>query len=379
MAIVFVASNFSAKYPEGGGNFSVPLQYLLGLRRLKRRAIWMETMYSTGDAAKDARNARIFRDRLKHFGLENDYCLLVFPKGAEVQDPAVARNFGISWKKITELLKGPNILLDLSYSTRLPFTMAFEQRKLCSLDPTEICFWMARIEMGQSTHHEFWSIGMNTNAPDSRVPKTPVKWNTYFPLVDTSTLQVMPRPKRNRFTTIGQWYWDGMIEFDGEWRDFSKCAAFEKYMDLPHEVPAGEFELAMNLNPDDPERERIRSRGWRYVYPHDISRSPLSYYRYVAGSLAEFSAVKLESFTRSGWSSDRSAVYLAMGRPVITESTGVESYLPKESGMFFVKNLEEAAEASRQIIGNWKKLSRDARDCAVECFDAAKNLKKILG
>jgi hypothetical protein len=31
---VFVGSSFVAKYPTGGGNFWVPLQYLLGLRAL---------------------------------------------------------------------------------------------------------------------------------------------------------------------------------------------------------------------------------------------------------------------------------------------------------------------------------------------------------
>lgn len=378
MAVVFIGSNFAAKYPEGGGNFSVPLQYLLGLRRLKRRAVWLEVMESTGDPVKDLSKARIFRSRLKDFGLERDFCLLVFPKGAKEQDPAIARNFGIPWRKIKDMLGGPNLLLDLSYSTRAPLTLAFEERKLCSLDPTEICFWMTRMEMGQSTHHEFWTIGVNTYGKGSRVPETPVKWKTYFPLIDTKTLTPVPRPVRPRFTTIGQWYFDGAVEFDGVWRDFSKQMAWEKFMDLPGKVPEGDFELAMNVPPDDPDKERVRKHGWRYVEPHSISRTPRSYYRYLAGSLAEFSAVKLESFTRSGWLSDRSAAYLAMGRPVVTESTGAEKYLPKESGFFFVKDLEEAAEACRLVVKDWKRLSKVSRACAVECFDAPKNLRKIL-
>jgi len=378
MSVVFVASNFAAKYPEGGGNFSVPLQYLLGLRRMKQPAIWLELMESTGNRELDLRKARIFRARLKDFGFEHKFCLLVFPKGAQEQDPAAARNFGIPWRKIQDMLRGPNVLLDLSYSTRAPLTLAFEQRKLCSLDPTEICFWMTRMEMGQSTHDEFWTIGLNTYGKGSRVPKTPVKWKTYFPLVDTQTLRVQPKPAQPRFTTIGQWYFDGAVEFDGIWRDFSKQMAWEKFFELPSCVPEVEYELAMNVPPGDPDVDRIRAYGWRYVEPHGISRTPRSYYRYLAGSAAEFSAVKLESFTRSGWLSDRSAAYLAMGRPVITESTGAEKYLPKESGIFFVESLEEAAEASRRVVQDWRRLSKVARACAVECFDAVTNLRRIL-
>lgn len=379
MSTVFVASNFVAKYPEGGGNFSVPLQYLLGLRRMRKRAVWLEIMASTGDPGFDARKARIFRSRLRDFGFEKDFCLLIFPKMGGTLDPAEARVFGKSWKEMRNLLGGPNVLLDLSYSTRPPFTLMFERRKLCSLDPTEICFWMNRLEMGQSTHHEFWSIGLNAAGRDSLVPATVVKWKTFFPLVDTKMIRVRSKPDRMRFTTIGQWYWDGMVAFGNEWRDFSKRAAFEKFLGLPTRVPEAEFELAMNLNPDDPERCRIRGHGWRHVCPHDISRTSRRYYEYLARSGAEFSAVKLESFTRSGWLSDRSAAYLAMGRPVITESTGAERYLPGESGYFFVKDAGEAEEAVRRVIKDWKNLSRAARACACECFDAARNLEKILG
>ena len=37
---IFLGCGFAAKYREGGGNFSVPLQWMLGLRRLKLDAIW---------------------------------------------------------------------------------------------------------------------------------------------------------------------------------------------------------------------------------------------------------------------------------------------------------------------------------------------------
>jgi hypothetical protein len=135
----------------------------------------------------------------------------------------------------------------------------------------------------------------------------------------------------------------------------------------------------MNLNPDDPERERLRSLGWKVVTPHRLTRTPSAYYRYLSGATAEFTAVKLEAQMGSGWLSDRAAAFLALGRPVVTEPTGAERFLPEESGMLFVSNLEGAIEASRRVLKDWPKLSRAARSAAVECFDSVRNLKLLLG
>jgi len=377
--LTVLGCGFAAKYPEGGGNFSVPLQYVLGLRRMRRPFLWLEVMPSTGDPGRDARVAATFRRRLAAFGLEDAFCLLVFPGDGGEQDLARARFFGMSRARFLDLTGGPAVLLNLSYSIRQPLLGRFPLRKLCSLDPTEVCFWMQRMEMGQSHHQEFWSIGLNMAGPGSRVPPSPVTWQTYFPLVETSQFEAAPRPPADRFTTIGQWYWDGRVEWDGQWRDFSKRAAFEKFAGLPARCPEARFELAMNLPPGDPESKRMEALGWRHIVPHAVARTPQRYYDYLRGSTAEFSAVKLESFAMSGWLSDRSAVYLALGRPVISEPTGAEPYLPGSSGILFVRDAGEAAEAVRQVLGDWKRLSREARQCARECFDAVVNLKKLLG
>jgi hypothetical protein len=39
---IFLPCGFAAKYREGGRNFSVPLQWMLGLRRLRLDAIWLK-------------------------------------------------------------------------------------------------------------------------------------------------------------------------------------------------------------------------------------------------------------------------------------------------------------------------------------------------
>jgi hypothetical protein len=291
------------------------------------------------------------------------------------------RAFGMPLKELRELAPH-SFLLNLSYSIKPPLTNLFGRRLLCSLDPTEVLYWMDQMEMGQSCHDEFWSIGLCMDAIDARLPKPIVSWKSYFPLVDTELLKPQPQPRpagKPRFTTIGQWYWDGNIMIGGEWRDYSKQAAFAPYMDLPKRVPEAVFELAMNLNPDDPERRRLRSLGWKVATPHALTRTPEAYYRYLAGATAEFTAVKLEAIMGSGWLSDRAAAFLALGRPVVTEPTGAERFLPKESGMLFVSNLEEAVEAARRVLKDWPVLSKAARATAVECFDSVRNLRLMLG
>ena len=378
---VFVGCGFAAKYPEGGGNFSVPLQYLTGLKRMGRRGIWLEVLQESGDPKKDARCVRVFRRRMALYGLE--YCLLLRPP-QKTEDPEEhhaegMKAFGVPVAELTELAPHAH-LLNLSYSIKPPLTNLFGRRQLCSLDPTEVLFWMDQMEMGQSCHDEFWSIGLCMDSIDPKLPKPVVPWRSYFPLVDTELLTLQPRPTgRPRFTTIGQWYWDGMIMIGGEWRDYSKQAAFAPYMDLPKRVSEAVFELAMNLNPDDPERRRLRSLEWKVATPHSLTRTPAAYYRYLAGATAEFTAVKLEALMGSGWLSDRAAAFLALGRPVVTEPTGAERFLPKESGMLFVSNLEEASDASRRILKDWPALSKAGRSTAVECFDSVRNLKLLLG
>jgi hypothetical protein len=136
----------------------------------------------------------------------------------------------------------------------------------------------------------------------------------------------------------------------------------------------------MNLNADDPEIPRLHGRGWKVVSPHRVARTPRAYRHYIASATAEFSAIKgVDVAWRTGWVSDRSAAFLALGRPVITEDTAAGKYLPTESGLRFVRDLAEAEAAVKEVLADWTRLSEQARDCAVEIFDSAKNLREILG
>ncbi len=377
---IFLASGFAAKYRLGGGNFSVPLQWALGLKRLGKHFVWLEILPASNDPEEDRACIRSFRERLLQHGLGDHYCLLHQQPANDEHDLAQMHPYGLSLAEIENRLAGPNVLLNLSYSIHPPFLLRFERRIFCDLDPGEISFWMTRVEMGQSSHHEFWSIGLNRGAPDCLLPDNGLSWKTFHPLVDTYLMRVQPPPATPRFTTIGQWYWANNIEVDGQFPDLSKKAKFEQFLTLPRLVPDAEMELAMNLGPDNPERARLEAHGWRVVEPHQVAASPVAYRRYLAGASGEFTTIKgVDCLWKTGWVSDRAAAFLAMGRPVITEDAGVGAYLPKESGFMEIHTLEEAREAVERTVRDWPALSRQARACAEECFQAQKTLRRILG
>ncbi len=376
---VFLGCGFAAKYREGGGNFSVPLQWMLGLRRLKMDAIWLEILPGTGKRKIDKGKIDNFLRQMRVHGFARRYCLLYQKSASDSHELGEIECIGISKRELRDRLAGPNTLLNLSHSIHLPFLLEFERRIFCDLDPSEIFYWMTQIEMGQSTHHEFCTIGLNWRGRDCRLPRSTINWRTFYPLVDTKYFQARPRPRANKFTTIGQWYWSGAVEVGGEFPDLSKKHAFERYVDLPQRVPDAKFELAMNINADDPERKRLRDRGWHVVDPHRVARTPRLYRRYLTGALGEFTAIKgVDVAWRTGWLSDRAAAFAALGRPVITEDTGAAQYLPLDSGFQFVRGAEEAAQATERVLRNWPHWSKIARRTATEVFDSTKNLRTIL-
>lgn len=367
---------------------------MLGLRRLKRDAIWLEHLPSEGNLQDDQRKIDNFQRQLRVHGLADRYCLLYHKNPESAHDLDALECIGISKRELLDRLAGPNTILNLSYSIHPPILLKFERRIFCDLDPSEIIYWMTRMEMGQSSHHEFWTLGLNVNSSDCKLltavaaalpgssfesQRPKIEWKTFYPLVDTKLYQSRARLRAAKFTTIGQWYWGGAVEVDGDFPDLSKKYAFEQYLDLPQRVPTARFELAMHMNPDDPERERLRMRGWSIVDPHQIARTPKKFRGYLASASGEFTAIKgVDVAWKTGWLSDRAAAFLATGRPVITEDSGAGKYLPRASGFHFVTDLDGAVAAVEDVLVNWQRRSRQARHCAVEVFDSVKNLRRIL-
>ena len=189
---------------------------MLGLRRLKLDAIWLEFLPGTDDVLADQSKIRNFQRQLRAHGLAGRYCLLYQKPVADTHDLDSLHCVGISKRELLERLSGPNVLLNLAYSIHPPLLLKFERRIFCDLDPSEIFYWMTKMEVGQSYHHEFWTIGLNVHGHDCRLPKHATvaaslseahsatsrsnrslashreaataalpQWKTFYPLVDT--------------------------------------------------------------------------------------------------------------------------------------------------------------------------------------------------
>ena len=110
-----------------------------------------------------------------------------------------------------------------------------------------------------------------------------------------------------------------------------------------------------------------------------MSRSVDTYKRYIQDSAGEFSVCKnIFVASNCAWFSDRSAAYLAVGRPVVIQDTGVSEHLPCGRGLFAVRTVEEAAEAIDEIDSDYEHHSKWARRIASEYLDALLVLKKLL-
>src|SRR5438128_10061616 len=253
-----------------------------GLQRLKLDAIWLELLPATDNVRGDQVRIKNFQRQLRAHGLAGRYCLLYQKPASDTHVPTGMRCIGISKREFLHRLGGPNVLLNLAYSIHPPLLLKFQRRVFCDLDPSEIFYWMTKMEMGQSCHHEFWTIGLNVHGNDCQLPKSSLPWKTFYPLVDTQWFRVQPRPRAPKFTTVGQWYWGGAVEVAGEFPDLSKKFAFKPYLNLPSRVPDAQFELAMNIAAADPERQRLQRRGWKIADPDRVARTPAGYRRHPA-------------------------------------------------------------------------------------------------
>jgi hypothetical protein len=208
------------------------------------------------------------------------------------------------------------------------------------------------------------------------IPTLGIDWRPLWPPVVLDWWLPGARVERSRFTTVAAWRDYGYLELAGKMLG-PKVEEFHRFIDLPRRA-AEEIELTLAIDEEDPDRRLLREHGWRVEEPGLVA-TPDLYREYVSGSLAEFSCAKGGYVgTRSGWFSDRSACYLAAGRPVVLQSTGFEDVLPTGVGAFAVTEVDEAAAAMAEIRADYERHSRAARELAREFFDAERLLERML-
>jgi hypothetical protein len=186
-------------------------------------------------------------------------------------------------------------------------------------------------------------------------------------------------PTREEFTTVCNWKQEGQVEFGGETYYWSKDREFLKFLDLPKRL-SEPLELAMgaaSLTSDV--RRLLASNGWRLVDALGLTTDPWPYRDYVRASRGEFTVAKDQNVRlKSGWFSERSACYLAAGRPVITQDTGFGTVLPTGEGLFAFNTMDEILAAFDAVRSDYARHSRAAREIAQEYFRAETVLARLL-
>ncbi|HLJ93171.1 MAG TPA: hypothetical protein VKU02_08270 [Gemmataceae bacterium] len=224
-------------------------------------------------------------------------------------------------------------------------------------------------------HTAFFSFGENVQRDGCGIPVDGLPWlPTRQPVVLDAWPVTPPRP-HGRFTTIMQWDSYPAREYNGV-RYGMKSESFRPYTDLPSR--AGRcLELALG-SPTAP-LSRLRRRGWHIRDPRRPSRDPWSYQRYIQRSKAEFSVAKHGYvISRSGWFSERSAGYLASGRPIVVEDTGFTDWLPSGAGVLSFHTPDEALAGIEAVNGRYAFHCRAAREIAEAHFDARTVLTRLL-
>jgi hypothetical protein len=352
---------------QGGASWAV-LQYLAGLDELGHEVLLVEPVpVESLDPAGEV---------VGYFGqlplIEGRAALL----GRETESTV-----GIPYAELLEFAQDADLLLNISGMLRDERLLEpIAVRAFLDLDPGFNQVWEATgAEMGFDLHTHFATVGVRIGSEGCPIPTFGHDWIPTLPPVSLSHWPSADAPpERDAFTSIGHWRSYGSIEHDGVHYG-QRAHSLRRLIELPRRSDA-EFELALGIHPDEVDDLRaLRENGWNLVDPGTLAGSPAAYASYVRGSRAELSVAKSGYVdSRSGWFSDRSACYLASGRPVVAQDTGFGESLPTGAGLLKFATVDEATAAVEEVVADARH-SNAAREVADAHLDSHKVLPRLLG
>jgi hypothetical protein len=369
-----VISGALAQKPGYAGHTWVFLQWLLAFRRLGWDVLFLDalTHEMCSGPIEGSTNLAYLAEVMEAFGFDGSWALLERGDGRSVA--------GLARREVLRLSREAELLINVGgYLDDEGVLAAARRRVYLDIDPGFAQMWN---ELGLhdafAGHDDFVTVGENVGDPGCRIPTCDLHWIT------TRQPVVLERwPTQNggarTFTSVGAWRGSlGPVEHGGHTYGL-RVHEFRKFAELP-QMTGQEFELALDIHPAETnDLDLLRRTGWRLVAPAAVAGNPADYQRYIGHSGAEFMVAKsMYVETRGGWFSDRSACYLASGKPVLAQDTGLASIYMGGAGLLTFSTLEEAASGVEAIAGDYPRHARAARDLAVELFDSDKVLTTLL-
>jgi hypothetical protein len=352
-----------------GGHAWVFLQYLLGFRKLGFDVLFLDRATPDGGITEDAN--RYLVSVMNRFGLASDYCML----GSDGRPVA-----GIPRQEALSRTRDSMFLLNVTgYLDDQELLAAARRRVYLDIDPGFAQMWRQLGLYDSFVGHDlFVTIGENIGRPGCRIPTCGLDWVTTRQPVVLDLWPALNHVGRS-FTSVGAWRGPfAPVEYQGT-RYGLRVHEFRKFVELP-QTTGEDFELALNIHETETtDLELLRRTGWRIIPPQTVAGDPISYRDYLGQSRAEFMVAKnMYVETHGGWFSDRSACYLASGKPVLAQDTGIASLYPIGEGLLTFSTLDEAAGGVESITTHYARHSRAARELAEELFDSDKVLTALL-
>ncbi len=373
MSLKILCSGHLVRYPLGGHSWH-HLQYLVGLQRMGHDVYFFED-YGWSDSCYDPQQnvmtsnpeygVNYTNNLLKRYGLENNWCYLA-------EDGS---SYGMSREQLAQLCHECHVYFNLSNINWIPELEYCQRRILVDTDPVFTQIGVFGMGGAFSRYHKLFTYGENVHKAGCEMPTGGERWLPTRQPVVIDLWRLEAGNQNNPFTTVMNWSNFGDKEYKGKTYG-QKDREFEPFFSLPLE--AGQpMEIAVNAPAD--KRKRLSEGGWKLQDPREITRDPLTYQNYLVNSRAEFCVAKHAYVsTQSGWFSDRSAAYLASGRPVIIQDTGFGDFLPCGEGLLSFRQPSEAFEAISNVTENYSVHCNAARAIAEEYFHSTKILSNLL-
>ena len=368
-------------YPLAGVTYQF-LHYLIGLRNLGYDVYYVEDsgrwVYDPdlNDLSPEAEgNIAKVRPILEAHGFADRWAFRGrYPDG---------KCYGMSEGRILQLYKDADAFLNVTGAQEIyEEHMACPRRLYLESDP-----FASQVKVAQGdaatiatllAHDTHFTFGENIGAPDCAIPlDARFTWLPTRQPVVMDLWHVGRAPSNAPYTTITTWHNTGKnIQYQGDTYYWTKDREFEKFLTLPRQRP-GPFELAVGV--DARGAALLDAHGWRHQHSVGISSTIDRYRDYIEGSRGEFTVAR-DQYVRpnTGWFSDRTACYLAAGRPVITQETGFSKYLPTGRGLFGFRTLDDILAAVDAIESDYATHARAARDLAREYFAAEKVIGHVM-
>jgi hypothetical protein len=354
------------------------LQHLIALRRLGYDVYYVEAtaVWPFNTTTDDCTfPVTYISNLLNRFGFEN--------KWAYVAAHSDNRCYGLSELQVKDLYARADAIINLFGGTILR-----DEHMRCPIRiylETDPVVHQLRIANGEqryidlvAAHTALFTWGANYGESDCGVPLQSFEYKPTRSPVLLDCWESPCNPATRYFTTIG--HWDQSVkdlEYDGQRYSWSKHREFLKLLELPRRTTQ-EFSLALAI--DDPATvQMLEGYGWHVEDAYQVSETLESYRAFIWGSRGELTVAKdMNVRLRSGWFSERSACYLAAGKPVITQETAFSKSIPTGLGLYAFQKLEDIPPAIEAINSDYPRHSQAAKEIAAEYFDAEKLLRQVM-